>query len=158
MSIMAELRPEGAVLSRIAGAGPFAQDGGFPYWDHAGEAFARAAIFTICSTGVSAGEARRLFSRCMVALEGGGTARMGFRNPVKADAIDTIWRDRERFYRRYREAGDKMAALAALPGIGPVTKHRLAWALDLFEADERDGAACGASATRQGQTGVTHAP
>lgn len=155
---MVELRPESLFSPRIAGAGPFAQDGGFPYWDHADEAFARAAIFTICSTGVSAGEARRLFSRCMVALEGGGTARMGFRNPVKADAIDTIWRDRERFYRCYREAGDRMAALAALPGIGPVTKHRLAWALDLFEADERDDAACGARATTQGQTGVMHAP
>jgi hypothetical protein len=58
---------------------------------------------------------------------------MGFRHPAKADAVDTIWRDREHHYRRYHAANDRMAALAALPGIGPVTKHRLALALELFE-------------------------
>lgn len=104
-----------------------------PYPESDAAAFARAAIFTICSTGVGAWEARRTYARCMAALEAGCTARMGFRHPAKADAIDTIWRDRDHHYRRYHEADDRMAALGALPGIGPVTKHRLALALDLFE-------------------------
>ena len=105
------------------------------------EDFARAAIFVICSTGVSASQARRIYGRCLAALAMGGTARMGFRHPTKAEAIDAIWRDRDRHYRRYRAAADKMAALKTLPWIGPVTVQRLALALELFDSDgsEADG-------------------
>ena len=124
---------EGVLPPPSAWAGPSAGAFESLYPESDAVAFARAAIFTICSAGVSAWEARRTYARCMVALEAGCTARMGFRHPAKADAIDTIWRDRDHHYRRYCEADDRMAALGALPGIGPVTKHRLALALELFE-------------------------
>ncbi len=101
--------------------------------DDAADAFARAAIFTICSIGVPAHQARRTYERCMAALLQGGTARMGFRNPSRADAVDTIWRERGRFHRGYRHAPDPVAWLETLPGIGPVMKHRLHVALELFE-------------------------
>jgi hypothetical protein len=101
--------------------------------DDAADTFARAVIFTICSIGVPAHQARRTYERCMAALLQGGTARMGFRNPSRADAIDAIWRERVRFHRGYRHAPDPAAWLETLPGIGPVMKHRLHVALDLFE-------------------------
>ena len=101
-----------------AWAGPFVRAPESPYQDGGAESFARAAIFTICSAGVSAWEARRTYGRCMAALEAGFTARMGFRHPAKADAIDTIWRERERLHRGYDEADDRMAALST-----PVTCH-----------------------------------
>ena len=117
--------------------------------DEAADAFAKAAIFTICSTGVSASQGRRAYGRCLAALGAGGTARMGFRHPSKADAIDALWRDRVSHYRRYQAAADKIRALEALPWIGPATVRRLALALDLFEAGERRS---------RNQTGVvTHA-
>jgi hypothetical protein len=113
------------------------------------ETFARAVIFTICSIGVPAHQARRTYERCMAALVQGGTARMGFRNPSRADAIDAIWRERVRFHRGYRAAEDRVAWLETLPGIGPVMKHRLKVALDLFEESDlaRD-------ATTEERTGV----
>jgi hypothetical protein len=89
-------------------------------------------IFTICSIGVPAHQARRTYERCMAALLQGGTARMGFRNPSRAEAIDAVWRERLRFHRGYRQAPDPVAWLETLPGIGPVMKHRLHVALDLF--------------------------
>ena len=100
------------------------------------ETFARAVIFTICSIGVPAHQARRTYERCMAALVQGGTARMGFRNPSRADAIDAVWRER-------------VAWLETLPGIGPVMKHRLNVALDLFDESDLAG-----DATTEERTGV----
>ncbi len=123
-------------LARLSG--PYKTAPSSPYQEHGArddeaEAFARAVIFTICSIGVPAHQARRTYERCMAALDQGGTARMGFRNPSRADAIDAIWRERERFHSGYRAAEDRVAWLETLPGIGPVMKHRLHLALELFE-------------------------
>ncbi len=96
--------------------------------------FAGAAIYEICGASVTDEVAARTFERCRRALQGGGTARAGFRHPTKADAIDRIWHERERLFRDYARAGDKLAFIAALPGIGTVTKHRLARRLGLVEA------------------------
>jgi hypothetical protein len=113
--------------------GPFISGLESPFQDEA-DAFAKAVIFAICGTGVSASSGRRTYTCCLVALAMGGTARMGFRHPGKADAIDAIWRDRASLHRRYRDAADKLAALESLPWIGPVTQRRLAQTLGLSES------------------------
>jgi hypothetical protein len=93
--------------------------------------FAQHVIDTICHASVTPSVGRRTFERCMRALEFGSTARVGFRHPAKADAIDAIWRDRERLFDEYNASSDKLRFLATLPWIGPVTKHSLARRLGL---------------------------
>ncbi len=93
--------------------------------------FARHVIATICHAGVTPGVGRRTFERCMRALDFGSTARLGFRHPGKADAIDLIWREREQLFHDYAASPDKLAFLATLPWIGAVTKHSLARRLGL---------------------------
>lgn len=137
-------RPSGP--SNPAPSSPYREDDAR---DDAADAFARAVIFTICSIGVPAHQARRTYGRCMTALAQGGTARMGFRNPSRAEAIDAVWRERARFHRGYRAAEDRAAWLETLPGIGPVMKHRLHVALALFEDEDPAG-----RATTEEQTGV----
>jgi hypothetical protein len=105
------------------------------------DAFAAAVILTICSASVTPAVGLHTFERCMRALECGGTARMGFRHPTKADAIDRIWTERHRFHRDYQASANKRAFLEALPGIGPVTKRSLAERLGLESAAQADRAA-----------------
>ena len=100
-------------------------------WPDSADAFAEAVILGICNASVTAGAGRRTFERCRVALRSGATARLGFRHPAKADAIDTIWRERHRLHREYRASADKFAYLATLPWIGPVTRRLLARDLGL---------------------------
>ncbi len=95
------------------------------------EAFAESVIATICHASVTPSVGRRTFERCMRALACGSTARVGFRHPAKADAVDQVWREREQLFQDYTEAADKLRFLSALPGIGPVTKHSLARRLGL---------------------------
>ena len=99
--------------------------------------FARHVISTICHASVTPAIGRRAYERCMRALALGSTARIGFRHPGKADAIDLIWRERERLFRQYDSCSDKLAFLATLPWIGPVTKHSLARRLGLFAEQHR---------------------
>jgi hypothetical protein len=88
--------------------------------------FAQQVIETICHASVTPAIGRRTFERCMRALDFGSTARVCFRHPAKAAAIDTIWREREHLFDAYKACTDKLRFLAKLPGIGPVTKHSLA--------------------------------
>ncbi|HEX2509322.1 MAG TPA: hypothetical protein VHK66_02270 [Microvirga sp.] len=88
--------------------------------------FAEAAILTICSAGTTPSVGLRTAERCMRALAFGGTARMGFRHPAKAEAIDRVWRDRHRLHRDIAASAAKVAFLETLPGIGPVTRRALA--------------------------------
>jgi hypothetical protein len=97
------------------------------------DAFAEAVILTICSASVTPAVGLRTFERCMRALGCGGTARMGFRHPTKADAIDRIWCERHRFYRDYQASANKRVFLEARPGIGPVTKRSLSERLGLVD-------------------------
>src|SRR3712207_2947350 len=76
------------------------------------DAFARAAIFAICAASVTPAVAQRTCERCLRALASGSSARLGFRHPGKADAIDRIWRERHRLYRDYAASADKLAFLA----------------------------------------------
>jgi hypothetical protein len=98
------------------------------------DAFAQAAIAVICHAGVTPAVGRRTFERCLRALAFGATVRLGFRHPGKADAIDLIWRERKRLYREYVASSDKLAYLATLPWIGPVTRHALAQRMGLTDA------------------------
>ncbi|WP_230531345.1 hypothetical protein [Microvirga roseola] len=94
--------------------------------------FAQQVIRTICHASVTPSVGRHSFERCMRALAFGSTARAGFRHPGKADAIDLIWRERARLFADYAASADKLAFLATLPWIGPVTKHSLARRLGIF--------------------------
>jgi hypothetical protein len=94
--------------------------------------FAQQVIETICHASVTPTVGRRTFERCMRALSLGSTSRVGFRHPAKAEAVDTIWRERERMFEAYTASPDKLRFLATLPWIGPVTKHSLARRLGLF--------------------------
>jgi hypothetical protein len=102
--------------------------------------FAQQVISAICHASVTPSVGRRTFDRCMRALDFGSTARVGFRHPGKADAIDFIWCERSRLFREYEASSDKLKFLAALPWVGPVTKHSLARRLGLF-AEHHDRAA-----------------
>jgi len=96
--------------------------------------FAQHVIDAICHASVTASVGRRTFERCMRALALGSTARVGFRHPAKAEAIDMIWRERERLFDEYTASPDKLRYLATLPWVGPVTKHSLARRLGVYAA------------------------
>lgn len=105
------------------------------------DAFAEAAIRVICRTGVAPSVGERLSERCLRALRFGSTARIAFRHPGKAGAIDTIWRERERLAAAFAGAADPLAFLPTVPGIGPATRHRFAAELGLSApAPEREAA------------------
>jgi hypothetical protein len=94
--------------------------------------FAQHVIDAICHASVTPSVGRRTFERCMRALSLGSTVRVGFRHPAKAEAIDMIWRERERLFDEYNASPDKLRFLAALPWVGPVTKHSLARRLGVY--------------------------
>ena len=100
------------------------------------EQFAEAVILAICSASVTPAVGRHVFERCRLALLSGATARLGFRHPGKAQAVDRIWRERHRLFRDYEASADKAAFLATLPWIGPVTRRSLARHLGLAGADD----------------------
>src|SRR3712207_5262644 len=96
--------------------------------------FAQHVIETICHASVTPAIGRRTFERCMRALSVSSTARVGFRHPAKAEAVDRVWRERERLFEEYMASPDKLRYLATLPWIGPVTKHSLARRLGIHAA------------------------
>jgi hypothetical protein len=103
------------------------------------EDFARAVILTICQASVAPRVGRATYERCLRALNAESTVRLGFRHPGKADAVDLIWRERERYFRDYHASSDKFAFLSTLPWIGPVTRHSLAWRLGILNAAPEAG-------------------
>ncbi|HEV2564529.1 MAG TPA: hypothetical protein VGU19_05550 [Microvirga sp.] len=94
--------------------------------------FAQHVIEAICHASVTPSVGSRTFERCMRALTFGSTARVGFRHPAKADAVDRVWRERERLFDDYNASPDKLRFLATLPWVGPVTKHSLARRLGIY--------------------------
>lgn len=90
------------------------------------DAFAEAAIYVICNSGMANTVASTIFERCMTALRSGVPAANVFGHPGKAHAIDAIWRDREPLFAAVSAADDKVEALRALPFIGEVTALHLA--------------------------------
>lgn len=88
--------------------------------------FAREAIFVICNSGMRFTVAQGIFDRVMPALKAGKSAGAGFGHPKKVEAIDYIWRNRERLFKAFTADPDKLAYCATLPHIGPITKYHLA--------------------------------
>ena len=90
------------------------------------DGFAREAIFVICNSGMRFTVAQGIFNRVMEQLLANGSAHEAFGHKGKSDAIDRIWRDRERLLSEYRAAPDKLAFCESLPFIGGITKYHLA--------------------------------
>jgi hypothetical protein len=88
--------------------------------------FATEAIYVIVNSGMRNSVARPIFERCIVALEATGSGKAVFGHPGKASGIDAIWAEREHLYVGYLAAEDKVAFLATLAWIGPITKFHLA--------------------------------
>lgn len=90
------------------------------------EDFASEAIWVICNSGMKHTVARLIQERVNAALAEGRPVFEVFRHPGKAAAMQEIWINREDWFRRYREAGDKLAFCASMPWIGGITKYHLA--------------------------------
>ena len=88
--------------------------------------FAEHAIYVICNSGMKNSVAVAIHRRCMAALRGGGSATAKYGHPGKAFAIDRIWRERAALFEAHLVADDKLAFLATLPWIGPITVYHLA--------------------------------
>lgn len=88
--------------------------------------FAREVIFVICNSGMKNTVARRIYDRVIDELDLDGSAAAAFGHRGKASAIDHIWRDRDRLYREFMEAEDKLAFCGGLPWIGEITKYHVA--------------------------------
>jgi hypothetical protein len=99
--------------------------------------FAAEAVFVICNSGMKNTVAAGIFCRVCAALCDGKPVFEVFKHPGKAQAIETIWRDRERLLAEYRAADNKLAALEALPWIGDITKFHLAknFGIDVAKPD-----------------------
>ena len=102
------------------------------------EAFAVEAIYVVINGGMRVTVAEIIFRRCMTALEASQSVTTVFGHPGKAAAIDTLWQGRHDFYSEYLEADDRMASLAALPWIGPVTVNQLAKNVNLADVSKPD--------------------
>lgn len=90
------------------------------------ESFAGEAIWVICCSGMKYNVARLIQERVNGALEAGRPVFEVFKHAHKAKAIETIHRDRERLYREFMAAEDKLAYCETLPHIGGITKYHLA--------------------------------
>ena len=89
------------------------------------DAFAEAAVYVICNSGMRNTVAVGIFDACMNVLRQGGSAASVFGHSGKAAAIDVIWADRELLFERFNAAPEKVAFCETLPWIGPVTKFHL---------------------------------
>ena len=88
--------------------------------------FAAEIIFVICNSGMKHTVARRIYDRVMEGMRAGRSMQESFRHPGKCAAIADIWQHRDKLFRWYCSAPDKLAFLAGLPWIGPITKYHVA--------------------------------
>lgn len=88
--------------------------------------FAGEAIFVICNSGMRFTVAQGIFDRVMPRLWNRGSAHEVFGHKGKCGAIDFIWNERERLFKEYLAATDKLAFCESLPWIGGITKYHLA--------------------------------
>ena len=100
-------------------------------------AFAEAAVYVICNSGMRTTVALVIYDRCMGALRRGQSSATVFGHVGKAGAIDLIWNEREELFAAFNVADDKVAFCATLPWIGPITKNHLAknFGVDTAKAD-----------------------
>ncbi len=88
--------------------------------------FAFDAIFVVCNSGMHHRIAQKIFDKCVPALLEGRPVIGVFKHPGKAQAIETLWRDRVALLAAYNAATDKLAFCQSLPWIGAITKFHLA--------------------------------
>jgi hypothetical protein len=97
--------------------------------------FADRAIYVICNSGMRVTIAAPIHERCMEVLRSGGAVAAVYGHAGKAQAIETIWRERARLYADFLAAADDpLSFVATLPWIGPVTRHHLAKNLGIDDA------------------------
>lgn len=89
------------------------------------EDFALETIYVICNSGMKHTIARQIYDRVVPQIKDGGPALAVFKHGGKAAAIDLIWRDRDRLYREYMDAPDKVAYAQTIPWIGGITCYHV---------------------------------
>ncbi|MGY3582095.1 hypothetical protein ACVIGB_000982 [Bradyrhizobium sp. USDA 4341] len=88
--------------------------------------FAGEAIWVICCSGMKFDVARIIHERVNGALATGRPVFEVFKHAHKAKAIEAIFNERERLFREFLAAEDKIAYCETLPHIGSITKYHLA--------------------------------
>lgn len=92
--------------------------------------FAGEVIWVILCSGMKEQVARLIQERVWNAIRAGKTVKGNVLGKSgKADAIDRIWRDREKIFGTFKMANDKIGFCASLPWIGDITKYHLAKSL-----------------------------
>lgn len=91
------------------------------------EDFAGEAIWVILCSGMKEQVARIISRRVWAAINAGLPVKGNVLGKSgKADAIDTIWRDREKLFAAFNAVNDKVTFCQSLPWIGVITKWHLA--------------------------------
>jgi len=101
------------------------------------DTFAREYIFVVCNSGMKAQIAVVIFRKVMGALERNEHPSLVFGHVAKANAIFRVWNGRGDWFRRFADAGDKVAFLETMPWIGSITKWHLAknFGVDVVKPD-----------------------
>lgn len=106
--------------------------GGEYEWAQSVQAPADALAFfseygwVVVNSGMKNQVAEGIWRRVTGALTEGRTVASAFGHPGKAEALQRVYDGRDDWFARYVAADDKMAFLAAMPWIGPITKWHLA--------------------------------
>lgn len=82
--------------------------------------------WVVVNSGMRNQVAEKIWDRIKAALAAGETVASAFGHPGKAAAIQRAWDHRNELWAEYMAADDKLAHLAVLPWIGPITKWHLA--------------------------------
>lgn len=82
--------------------------------------------WVVANSGMRNQVAAAIWERILTSLEAGGTIADAFGHPGKAAALQLIHDERDERHDAYMGAPDKIAFLAELPWIGPITKWHLA--------------------------------
>lgn len=90
------------------------------------EDFAAEYVWVVLNSGIKNQVAQTIARKLWPVLRDGGSAREVFGHPGKAEAIDRVWQDRERFFAAFQQTQDLLGFCLSLPWIGPITRWHLA--------------------------------
>lgn len=82
--------------------------------------------WAVVNSGMRNQVAEGIWRRVLDSLQDGGTVQEAFGHPGKSSAMQQMFEERDAQFAAYLAAEDKIAFLAALPWIGPITKWHLA--------------------------------
>lgn len=82
--------------------------------------------WVVLNSGMRNQVARTIWERVRPHVEAGGSAHDKFRHIGKCDAIDHVWKHRDKLFADYLSAADKVEFLRGLPWIGKITCWHLA--------------------------------